>query len=314
LATETGAPFAFICPACQIPLETVSAVKLRCPVDGNEYGCPQGVWHFLPPERMAYYQQFMHEYEAVRKAEGRGSTDPAYYRSLPFEDRSGLMRADWKIRARSYTAFLHNVIQPLEKSRSTPLKILDLGAGNGWLSNRLAQRGHLLAAVDLQTNAFDGLGAHIYYETSFTPVQAEFEHLPFASREADILVFNASFHYAVDYTTTLKEAIRILKPQGQLVILDSPVYRQSRSGEQMVHEREFGFVQKYGFASNAIPSRNYLTDKGIGDLSEQAGLTWSTLTPSYGVRWSIRPWIARLRGNREPARFLILVGKLKANS
>lgn len=35
----------------------------------------------------------------------------------------------------------------------------------------------------------------------------------------------------------------------------------------------------------------------------------SFLQPSYGWRWAMRPFLARLRGQREPARFALLVGQ-----
>ncbi len=307
--TDLQSPFTFACPACQTKLQVISANVQRCPVDGNEYLCQDGVWRFLLPQRRDYFSQFVREYETVRQAEGRGSSDAAYYRALPFEDLSGRMATDWKIRARSYRSLVQRVVQPLEEKKKVPLKVLDLGAGNGWLSNRLAQRGHQVAAIDLLTNAQDGLGAFIYYKVAFTPLQAEFEALPFEAGEADLVVFNASFHYSVDYAVTLQEALRVLQPGGWVVILDSPVYRQADSGEQMVRERQARFRELYGFASNALPSRNYLTEQGLEDLASQVGLTWSRIIPYYGLRWALRPWAARLRGRREPARFLILVGE-----
>jgi hypothetical protein len=30
--------------------------------------------------------------------------------------------------------------------------------------------------------------------------------------------------------------------------------------------------------------------------------------PDYGLRWAIRPWMARLRRRREPASFRVIVG------
>ncbi len=81
----------------------------------------------------------------------------------------------------------------------------------------------------------------------------------------------------------------------------------------MVREREASFRHLYGFASNALPSRNYLTDQSLQDLAAQVRLSWSSLAPFYGLQWALKPWLARLRGQREPARFMILVGT-KANS
>jgi hypothetical protein len=41
--------------------------------------------------------------------------------------------------------------------------------------------------------------------------------------------------------TTLSEARRILRTDGELVIVDSPVYRDPASGNTMVREREIAF-------------------------------------------------------------------------
>jgi SAM-dependent methyltransferase len=195
------------------------------------FDCRDGIWRFLPPDRQVYYEQFMREYQTVRQAEGRGSTDAGYYRSLPFVDLTGQFSADWQIRARSFRTFLSDVLQPMERTLQRPLRVIDLGAGNGWLSYRLAQRSHYVAAVDLIDNPFDGLGAHVYYDAAFTPVQAEFDRLPLTDSYIDLAIFNASLHYATRYETTLGEALRVLQPAGQIVILDSPsIDRPQRRG------------------------------------------------------------------------------------
>jgi len=299
----------FVCPACRAPLEAPTPDQRRCPTDGSVYRRVDGIWHFLTPERETFFRQFMREYETVRRAEGRGSDDPAYYRALPFEDLTGRFCDQWRIRAGSFRALVDRILRPLEAAHVRPLKILDLGAGNGWLSHRLTGRGHQVAAVDLLTNAFDGLGAHVYYDCAFTPVQAEFDRLPFDRGQADLAVFNASFHYSTNYETTLRETLRVLRPDGRLVILDSPVYHDPASGRQMVREREAQFQEQYGFPSNAIPSENFLTFDRLAQLEATLGLRWEWVKPFYGWRWALRPWWARLRGRREPAQFLLIVGQ-----
>lgn len=300
----------FACPDCRTPLVELSSDSLRCPACDHKFNRQVGIWGFLLPERQMFFRQFIRQYETVRQAEGRGSTDPQYYRSLPFKDNSGKHKADWRIRSRSYQTLLSEVIHPLEQIFSN-LVILDLGAGNCWLSNQLAQRGHSLAAIDLLTNPADGLGAWKFYASTFTPIQAEFQCLPLESGQADLVIYNASFHYSTSYEDTLAEGLRILKPSGRLVILDTPVYHAGESGVQMVKEREAEYLRKYGFPSNSIPSENYLTFQRIQELGHQSGLRWRNITPFYGIWWWLRPWMARLKGTREPARFIILEGDME---
>lgn len=298
----------FACPRCHAPLHFTTPNELLCPTDGLRFERHAGIWHFLLPERAPFFEQFIREYESIRRAEGRISTDPAYYRALPHFDLSGRMAADWRIRAASFDAFLGRVLLSQEHVK-TPLTVLDLGAGNGWLSNQLAARGHHLIAIDLLTNDFDGLGCHAYFEHSFTPIQAEFERLPLPTASADLVIFNASLHYSVNFAVTLAEALRVLAPQGRLVVLDSPVYHDAGSGAQMVKERESAFLKQYGFASNALPSKNYLTYAEIKQLGEALDLRWQKLTPFYGLNWLLRPLKAKLLRRREPAKFHVLVAQ-----
>ena len=301
--------FHWACPVCRTPLSVLAAARQYCPTDELIYEYCDGIWHFLTPDREAHYAPFMREYQLVRRAERRGATQAAYYRALPFDDLSGQFAADWQIRARSFRAFAQHVLQPREREFNRPLRILDLGAGNGWLSYRLAQRGHIAAAIDLLVNPQDGLGAYVHYDATFTPVQAEFDRLPFDAAQFDLTIFNASLHYAVNYETTLREALRVLQPGGQIVVLDSPVYGSGSSGAQMVREREAAFTRAYGFPSNALPSENYLTQQRLRDLAEALQLHWRFIQPFYGWRWRLRPLMARLRGRREPARFVVMVGQ-----
>lgn len=301
--------FEFVCPQCRSPLQKIDPNLLSCPQDGGHYPKIDGIWRFLGPGRLTDFNQFIREYEIVRKAEGRGSQDPQYYRALPFEDLSGKLSRNWTIRARSYQTLINEVLEPSEKFWNRPLKILDVGAGNCWLSNRLAQRGHLVAAIDLLTNSSDGLGSHIFYHTQFTPLQAEFDCLPFQDTQADLLIFNASLHYSIHFETTLREAQRVLRSDGQLVILDTPVYHDPDSGSQMVSEREKQFSERYGFPSNALPCENFLTHERVDGLAKSLGIHWHIIVPGYGLSWNLSRLRDRLRARREPAEFLLLIGR-----
>ncbi len=304
-----AAVFPLICPNCRSPLQADTPERLRCPEESFLFDRVHGIWRMFTLEQQTTYARFIREYTEIRRREGRGSPDLAYYRALPFRDLTGRHRRDWKIRARSFVTFCKRVLTPLERRVQRPLRIFDLGAGNGWLAYRLACRGHFVAAVDIQTDDWDGLGAHRHYDVPFLSVQADFLRLPFAPATADLAIYNASFHYATDYGTALTEAFRVLRRDGCVVIMDTPLYRSRASGLAMVREREDRFRRLYGFPSNALSCENFLTADRLHALAEQLGIRWQCIFPFYGIRWALRPWKARILGHREPARFAIFVGR-----
>jgi SAM-dependent methyltransferase len=251
--------------------------------------------------------QFVREYRTVRHAEGWGSPDPAYYAALPYRDLTGRYAEIWHIRARSYDTFLTRVLRLLEPDCLT---ILDLGAGNSWLSARLARRGHVAIAVDVLDDPLDGLRAVRHYSENARPrpVLAEFDHLPLAAQSVDVVVFNASLHYSTDYAHTLEEALRVLRQGGTLVILDSPMYSDPTSGQRMVREREARFLRTYGFASNALECEHFLTPARLEALGSGLRVRWQMHTPRPGFVTALKRSVNGLRARREPAKFPVIVG------
>lgn len=277
--------------------------------------CIDGLWISLAPQRASYFKRFIADYEFIRSAEGRGSTDADYYLALPYKDLSGNNSDQWKIRAHTFGYIEQHIISPLRAPIKRPLFILDLGAGNGWMSYRLALKGHSPVAVDLLTNDEDGLGAALHFSRHVQPlfprVQAELDHLPFASSIFDLVIFNASFHYSEDYDRTLAEALRCTRSGGRVVIADTPSYADDTSGRRMVEEKQANFVAKYGFASNSITSCEYLTPHCLSQLETSLGVRWKTYKPFYGIHWSLRPLRAKLRNQRPPSHFWIYVTEVR---
>jgi ubiquinone/menaquinone biosynthesis C-methylase UbiE len=259
-----------------------------------------GIVRAIAPDRRPFYDRFLADYGSIRKAEGRGSNNREYYLALPYQDLSERNSEQWRIRASTYRYFEKKLLQ------EGNLDILDLGAGNGWMSYRLAQRGHRPVAVDIFTDAQDGLAAAREYDV-FPTVEAEFDRLPFASGQFDLAIFNSSLHYSTDYHGTLGEARRCLKPSGSIVVLDSPLYKLREHGELMRSERHRQFQSQYGFASDSIANLEYLYESQLTELSRDLGLRWQIYEPWYGWNWLFRPLKARLQGRRPPSRFCILV-------
>jgi SAM-dependent methyltransferase len=253
-------------------------------------------------------QLFLEQYREVRRGEGRGSQDPNYYRALPYQDLTRKSSRMWAMRACTYRYFESRLLSSWEHVAKRSFDILDLGAGNCWMSYRLTLRNHRVTALDIFSDPLDGLGASHHYPVAIPTIEAEFNALPFESHSFDLLVFNASIHYSTDYFATLREAQRCLRPTGRLVILDSPVYRKHEHGVQMVAERKRSYQQKYGFSSDAMRSIEFLDEPTLGSLAETLGLQWRIHRPWYGWRWHMRPLKAALGRRRPPSRFWILVG------
>ncbi len=297
-APSLGLSVHLICPGCRGAV----AEDVPCPHCGVRLERTAGILRAIGPDRRALYERFLEDYSKIRQAEGRGSEDPAYYLALPYRDLSGRHAGQWAIRARTYR-YLRAHLLPAQAQ-----DVLDLGAGNGWLSYRLAECGHRPVAVDINTDWLDGLAAAFQHYGSFPLVEAEFDRLPFADAQFDLAIFNSSFHYSTDYRRTLAEAARCLRPSGRVVILDSPIYRRREHGEQMRAERHRQFEAQYGFRSASIPSLEYLWEALLDELARELGMAWQIHRPWYGWQWRLRPWKARLAGRRPPSRFWILAG------
>lgn len=256
-------------------------------------------------------QRFLEEYRHIRHSEGRGSDDSAYYRALPYVDLSGRNSSMWAMRAKTYEYFIRRILPTIERSAGRPLDILDLGAGNCWMSYRLSLRNHVPVALDIFNDERDGLCASRHYPNPLPVIEAEFDHLPFGNARFDLAIYNSSLHYSTDYVRTLNEVRRCLRHAGALVVLDSPVYRRKEHGERMVQERHAEFERRYGFRSDALPSIEFLDEATLAKLSRDLGLQWQIHRPWYGWRWHIRPYKAWLRHLRPPSKFWILVGKFE---
>jgi len=303
---STKAEIRLRCPRC-----TANLASFRCTKCGFELKDEGGIIHALPPERAEHYAQFIRDYEQVRTAEGRGSSSEAFYLGLPFHDASGRNSQQWRIRSRTYSRLL----EVLRNGVPSGGRVLDLGAGNCWLSFRLARAGYNPCAVDLLTNRLDGLRAAEHYRSqlpsAFPRFQAELARLPFQSDQFDAAIFNASFHYAEDSEAAMREALRCVRAGGPVIISDTPWYSCEESGREMVAERQAGFLLRHGTASASLESVEFLTDELLQCLAERLNIRWTVHRPRYGLRWSLRPLMAALRRRREPARFRIYVA-LKA--
>jgi SAM-dependent methyltransferase len=258
-------------------------------------------------------RSFAEDYAAHRQAEGRGYAGDDLL-ALPYV-RSGPLARQWGVRARSFDAFMARLLRPTATRLGRPLRLLDLGAGNGWLSYRVALRGHSAVALDIRDDGVDGLGAaqpllQRAGGRMWTAV-APFDAIPEADASFDIAVFNASLHYATDLAAVLKEAARVVRPGGRLAILDSPFYRREADGLAMVAEKAADAPRRFGARAGtlmALPFIEFLTRERLAQASAPIGVEWKRSPVVYPLWYELRPLTATLRGKRVPSRFDLWIG------
>jgi SAM-dependent methyltransferase len=251
---------------------------------------------------------FARAYADHREAEGRRLSKDDLL-ALPWL-RHGPQANQWAIRARTFEAFMERVLHPLAARIARPLTVLDLGAGNGWLSYRVGCEGHLAIAIDIRADKIDGLGAAdclvAHSPGRLERIVASFDALPLADETADLSVFNASLHYATDLASVLAEARRVTRRGGVFAILDSPFYPRTADGEAMVAEKQGRAYEWFGTHAEILTSLNmveFLTRARLEAASSALGLEWRRHRVLYPFAYELRPLIAALLGRRRPSRF-----------
>jgi SAM-dependent methyltransferase len=222
----------------------------------------------------------------------------------------GPLARQWSVRARSWEAFSRHVLRPAQQRADVhalgPLRVLDLGAGNGWLAHRAAVAGAAALALDVRDDRVDGLGA----TPAGSPIErvvASFDAIPIRRDEFDVVVFNASLHYAEDLGAALGEARRVARVGARIVVLDSPFYASEVHGEAMVREKRANAEREFGSRAPTLLAMSfveYLTRERLADASRGVRLgPWRRHRVRYPLWYELRGVRALLRGERPPSRF-----------
>ena len=299
--------FQLICPQCGAALEEAVGGALRCSRENRIWSAEAGIWRLLSAADRAAHQPFLDKYQRLREAQGWGSDDAEFYRALPFEDRSGCYPEVWIIRAQSYHYLERRIVGPMKRAGGGELRIIDAGAGNGWLSYRLACGGHRVAAVDVNTDVRDGLGALARYSEpgSIVAIQAGFDCLPLADSEADMVIFNGSIHYSGSVRDTLSEALRVLRPRGRAVIMDTPYYQRDDDGKQMLDEQRRA-MRSSGGDTDWFSGVGFLTPSRLREISAHLHLDVRLVRPPAAWRAAAATIKARWLRRRARAAFPLI--------
>jgi len=256
----------------------------------------------------ARLRRFRTAYGEHRASEGRGIEKVSELLTLPYL-ATGPFAKQWGVRARTFDRFVRTILKERAKEvASRPVTILDLGAGSGWLCYRVVRAGHRAIAMDIRTDAIDGLAAGKAYHSRlprrFSRVAASFDGIPLAAASVDIAVFNASLHYTLNLVAVIREACRVVTSGGRIAILDSPFYANASAGEAMIDEKRRTGAMTFGDRADdllGLPFLEYLTPERLHNAV--VGLSWHRHRVRYPLWYELRPLVARLERRRPPSRF-----------
>ena len=118
---------------------------------------------------------------------------------------------------RSWEAIGHFLLHLTPK-----IKIADLGAGEGLISQLLARRAEEVVCVDNSPKMIE-FGSELAAKNGFTNLRYELgdiEAVPLKDQSFDLVLLSQALHHAQHPERALAEAYRILKPGGQVMIID----------------------------------------------------------------------------------------------
>ena len=149
-------------------------------------------------------------------------------------------------------------------------RVLELGAGTGFLSINLALGGCLDGAAMTVTDISEGM-LDVCVENgrrhgvALIPRAGDAEALPFEDGSFDLVIGHAFLHHLPDPGAALAEAFRVLVPGGTLVIAGEP----TRLGDRIA--RVFKRAAWHGFrAVTAVPRLTHLRRPGVAESGGSA--------------------------------------------
>jgi len=203
------------------------------------------VQYFSSPE---LYREKENLYLEVRRREGRVLPDELV-KNLPNISNSHPSAREWKWRERSLDRLLNQLPESLTPKKSGPgssqPKILDLGCGNGWMANRMAENPNWdVWATDLNETELEQ-GAQLFGRENLRFVYADVLEGDLPEKHFDLIVLAASVQYFPNLPTLLAELYKMLNAKGEIHVLDSSFYNNEVE-RAAARQRTLAYYRKVG--------------------------------------------------------------------
>lgn len=187
---------------------------------------------------------FEEDYFAIRKLESRTYSDAELVR-LPIVSNKHPHRKEWAIRGRTARR-----MQEYLASKPKGWKMLDLGCGNGWMSAKMAESGlGFVLGMDLGRRELEQAARVFQDRSNLAFLRGDVFSDRLLPAHWDFVVIAAAFQYFPDPVVAVQRFLELLKPGGELHILDTPFY--TAEGKQQAAARSLEYYTRMGYPALA---------------------------------------------------------------
>jgi ubiquinone/menaquinone biosynthesis C-methylase UbiE/DNA-binding transcriptional ArsR family regulator len=140
---------------------------------------------------------------------------------------------------RSWDAIGHFLLRLVPK-----ITVADLGAGEGMISHLLAERARKVYCID-SSKSMVRVGKELAKKNNLSNLsykQGDIEKIPLAKGSVDLALMSQSLHHAQRPEVALSEAFRILRENGQLIVLDLKKH-QFEKAHELYGDQWLGFAE-----------------------------------------------------------------------
>jgi len=165
---------------------------------------------------------FEKKYILLRSLESRLYTDDQLVK-LPDVNEDHPHWREWQVRKRSAQRLVKSLV-----FRKRPLRILEVGCGNGWLSHQLAEiPGARVTGLDINFTELQQAARVFSDDPNLRFIHGDIRTGILDEQQFDCIVFACSVEYFPSLKKIIHFTLTYLVPGGELHILDTKFYKSS---------------------------------------------------------------------------------------
>lgn len=184
----------------------------------KEFVLKKGIYCFDEKHHTSDFEKI---YLKLREKENRLYDDETL-KHLPDVSKGHQHYKEWQIRKNSAEKFLKYL-----NSTSQGKNVLELGSGNGWLANIISdQSGTKVIGIDINNYELEQSARVFGNKINLLFLNADIFDKRLNRLIFDFIILAGTIQYFRDLSGLLARLFKLLKPEGEIHIFDSPFYKQ----------------------------------------------------------------------------------------